>query len=441
MDFDLTIENYSLNDLVNFFQLKPQKKKYTPSDIELAEYELRTKILSSGQLNKEFQHDLIEFLDSAKDLLINGLCPKPTTPTSIPANYKLDTSDHPRVREEPPTREQEVVVKQPTPFVYSQPSEFFPGKLNPLDTRIVTRCLNIDTRFRKNIYSTQSSDFTIQLPTKFNKVVSMQLASLEFPVTFYSTSESFGNNYLYIKIQHYPLSSSGVDLSGSLITVDRIVNVPEGNYNAQDFIDKINTVISPRNADDSLQNAYDPFGYVQFSLDITSTGSGTGKVTVKSNGLYKSAIHKIGFDFKRNKDKQVDQTDVATRIGWNLGFIKPTYDLSFSHTGETIVEPCPTRYIYLAVDDFQNNSPNHFINVFEQSIMSPNILARISLKASYFSLLMENDLPIVTEPRKYFGPVDIQRLRIRLYDERGRLLNMNNSNWSCCLNLTLLYDL
>ena len=73
--------------------------------------------------------------------------------------------------------------------------------------------------------------------------------------------------------------------------------------------------------------------------------------------------------------------------------------------------------------------------------MNPNILARITIKGSYFSLIMENDYNIVTEPRTYFGPVDIQRLRVRLFDDRGRLLNMNNMNYSFCLNLKMLYDL
>jgi hypothetical protein len=73
--------------------------------------------------------------------------------------------------------------------------------------------------------------------------------------------------------------------------------------------------------------------------------------------------------------------------------------------------------------------------------MSPDILARISIKGSYFSLIMESDFNIVTEPRRYFGPVDIQRLRIRLFDDKGRILPMNNSNFSFCLNLKMLYDL
>ena len=54
---------------------------------------------------------------------------------------------------------------------------------------------------------------------------------------------------------------------------------------------------------------------------------------------------------------------------------------------------------------------------------------------------MENDFNIVTEPRRYFGPVDLQRLHIRLLDEHGRVLQMNNANFSFCINLKTAYDL
>jgi hypothetical protein len=95
----------------------------------------------------------------------------------------------------------------------------------------------------------------------------------------------------------------------------------------------------------------------------------------------------------------------------------------------------------LAIDDFNNNVNNHFVSVFPDSILNANILARISIKGSYFSILMENDFNIVTEPRRYFGPVDLQRLHIRLLDEHGRVLQMNNANFSFCLNLKTAYDL
>ena len=48
---------------------------------------------------------------------------------------------------------------------------------------------------------------------------------------------------------------------------------------------------------------------------------------------------------------------------------------------------------------------------------------------------------IISEPRKYFGPVDITRVRIRLYDEFGRIINMNDTNYSFCLVFNMMYDL
>ena len=42
--------------------------------------------------------------------------------------------------------------------------------------------------------------------------------------------------------------------------------------------------------------------------------------------------------------------------------------------------------------------------------------------------------------REYFGPVDIQNLTITLYDEYGRVINLNNMDWSFTLAFEKLYD-
>ena len=127
-------------------------------------------------------------------------------------------------------------------------------------------------------------------------------------------------------------------------------------------------------------------------------------------------------------------------MGWNLGFTKGLYmDDNFYHA-ESIIEPA-TKYIYLAVDDFNNNSNANFVSVFQESIMNNDILARISIKNTRHNLLSNNDYDVVSEPRIYFGPVDLQRLRIRLLDEYGRVLQLNNSNYSFCLKVKMLYDL
>ena len=435
---DLDIHNYTIKEIECFFRFKPNSK-YSASDVEYREYEIREQLLSSGHVNKRFKRDLLAFLSTAKDWLILVKCPKPSQPTSIPKNYQLDTLDTP-LSKPPNPRTDELITRTDTPFVHSMQSDFFPGTLNPLNTRIITKCLNIDTKFREDLYNTQSSDFILNLPEKYNKVVSMQLSSLEFPVSFYGISAYYGNHYLSMTLEYTPIGSI-VGQTPTHTTTDTFI-IPDGNYNSLDFIAKVNAIMSLQSGlDNSTTNETNMFQYVSFTLDVNSTGSGSGKVILAPTGAYGANIHSITMDFTRDIYGNVDNVNIASRIGWNLGFIRPLYTGQSSYIAETVVEPAAIRYAYLCIDDFNNSSNNHFVSVFPKSVLAPNILARFSMRASYFSLMMETDYNIVTEPRRYFGPVDIQRLRIRIYDDFGRILAMNHSNFSFSLVLKILYDL
>lgn len=45
------------------------------------------------------------------------------------------------------------------------------------------------------------------------------------------------------------------------------------------------------------------------------------------------------------------------------------------------------------------------------------------------------------EERIYFGPTNISRLNIRLLDEFGRVVDLNNGDYSFTLEVEILYDL
>ena len=92
----------------------------------------------------------------------------------------------------------------------------------------------------------------------------------------------------------------------------------------------------------------------------------------------------------------------------------------------------------MAIDDYQKAVNNIFLEAFNSTSINENIIGRISLNTEDFTVLMEN---LITEPRKYFGPVDLQRLSVRLFDDFGRILDTNNSDFSFALNLKVLYDI
>jgi hypothetical protein len=82
-----------------------------------------------------------------------------------------------------------------------------------------------------------------------------------------------------------------------------------------------------------------------------------------------------------------------------------------------------------------------FYGAFTSSILNKNILARITLQGSVFNIIAQNNLMLVTNSRQYFGPVDIQKMQIQLLDEYGRILDLNNMDYSFCLSFQTIYDL
>jgi hypothetical protein len=429
-DLDLNIDNYTITDIETFFKLNP-KSKYSASDVELREYEIREQLLKSGNINKRMKKQLIDFLEDAKEWLIETKCVSSYKPTTIPKNAKLDTLNVPETITSKISREDEIIERPSTKYIQTYNSEYMPGNINPLNRQTITKCLNIDTRFRSNLYNTTSSDFTLQLPLKLHKVISMQISSIEIPISFYGVSAKYGNNYFNISIEQE-------DDSTDIITSSLIVVIPDGNYNGQELIQKIN---------DILTNATEPiFSNFVFQLDITDSGSGTGKVTVQqiitNINSGEVEITNLILDFAKDINGfENNMSDIYLKLGWVLGFVYPKYEGKLTYVSESIIEPAPIRYIYLAIDDFNNSVNNNFITAFTESILNPNIIARIPINESYFNIIMANELNMVTEPRKYFGPVDIQRLRIQLFDEFGRVLDMNNANYSFCLSFKLLYNL
>ena len=56
-------------------------------------------------------------------------------------------------------------------------------------------------------------------------------------------------------------------------------------------------------------------------------------------------------------------------------------------------------------------------------------------------MVSQNNLSLITSPRQYFGPVDIQKFNIQLLDEYGRIVQMNFMEYSFCLTFTSVYDI
>ena len=149
----------------------------------------------------------------------------------------------------------------------------------------------------------------------------------------------------------------------------------------------------------------------------------------------------LGLNFGKNINGENDNVDITTKIGWNLGFTQKLYSGATCYTANAPINPASMRYVYLSIGDYQRNVNKLFLTAYHNTNLNDDILARISLKGGAFSVVMENDFHLLTEPRIYFGPVDISKLRIQLFDDLGRHLNTNHTDYSFVLLFKMVYDL
>jgi len=434
-EMDLEIDNYSMIDLEKFFKLKA---KYSEADVEQREYEIREQLFSSGHLNKKFKRDLIVFLTEAKNRIIQWKFPikKENLPTTIQKNAILDKSNVPKSAELPTSRIPNIIERPPTNYMNVQLSEYYQGTINPLSTRTITKNITVDTRFRDRYYATSSSDFMITLPMRMNKVVSLQMSALELPKNFYSISSEYKNNYFTMKVKY--------NKDNYLYEESRMIVVPDGNYTSEGLIKQLNKVLSPSGfiCDD------DVFTLIKFSLTVDGEnmyGYNNSKTIIQPNDCDPSIFDKIEeiiLHFDTDIRGNNDVIHLSQKLGWILGFINIAYYGSNIYISEKQIEPNTIKYLYLAVDDFNKSVNESFITAFAKNEIKPNILARISnVGKSGEDMIINKDFAIVTEPRKYFGPVDIQRLHVQLFDDYGRIINMNHCDYSFCLHFKIMYDL
>jgi hypothetical protein len=406
-DLDLDIQHYSIQDMKTFFRLD---KTFTESEVEKREYEIREQLLSSGHIHKRLKRDLIAFLTEVKKTIIYHTFPKkeyhnPGLERKLDPYPDIPNVSYPSSN----VRENEISTRPKTQYIYTQNSDFLPGILNPVQTRTITQCISIDTRFRENTYTTQSSDFAINIPNKIKKVVSLQLTAFEIKSeSICNISSSLKNNYLYMNI-----ISTECDCEEKYT---EIFILPDGNYNNEKLIHVLNQLLREKKS---------IFSKIKITLE-------SGYVFIES---LDETILSISLDFTIDETGNVDKNtvDYYSKLGRVLGFTKRKYKGSIMYAAETVINTnIAFSYIYLAVDDFQNNSPPSFITAFQNNNIAPSVLARINL--------IKKDNSFISEPRKYFGPIDLNRIQIRLLDIYGRVLDMNGTDYSFCLLLHALYD-
>lgn len=399
--------------------------------------------------------------------------------------------------------------------------------LNPNLKNTISRFVNLDSQFRQlSGINSNSTNYTLDLSDTLNNVLSMRLYSYQIPFSWYVIDTVYNNTCLWITDGDKNIP----------------VTMPPGNYNSSEFVSQLNTSftdasfvflrppVSYNNVNGKI--TLNLYGGTYHNENVIFTISTTTIIT-----FFDFTAHLVCQQTCLNNNNYLDQT-----LGWLMGYRVPYENVNQNgNTATSILDLIGTKYLILAIDDFNQNHvnnnlvsiteyngtlkiPNYYspdlpvvcvnannsnlsqiieeanvesilndqgnitdnglliatkyeANFYKRPIVLPSsprtltqaqiysineinknqnvtnfrskapttsdILAIIPIKTSGVStgtVLVEFSGALQDNIRTYFGPVNIERLAVKLLNDKGHVLNLNGLDWVITLICDCLYQ-
>jgi hypothetical protein len=444
----MDIDNYTPNDLKKLFTKGTGinfLNDYTFQDVEDGKKKLYLQLIDQYQSNKE---KLKNFLDRAGKTLMED---KITNGFDKPIG---------------------IVVKNTVK-----------DNLNPDYKNTIKRLINIDSQY---IPLNATSSYVFKLTEKLVNVVSIELTNLQIPMTFYNIESRQGNNFFYI----YPYGQIG-----NLKTIE----ISDGNYSLETLIPAVHTAVRSQFGDisfsiDSLSGKTTFTSTSRYTIEFYEDSM---TETTKINHClgWILGFHKTPTEYENPSliyDLNTTLTsDKVAYVGTTKNIIVVLDEFSQNQTSGTMVQ---------TINDINTIKPSSYYansKVPKNSTFSPlnldcltptNINTEDQMKTALTNTgltraqiytraqvnhnkTLVNNQTCYLEPntqnnvlaivpfesvitlkwghkyftdknkyvRQYHGPVEIEKMQVRLYDEKGFELDFNGANWSVTMITEHLY--
>jgi hypothetical protein len=440
--FDFNVQNYSNEELEDLLGLQ---KSYSVNDIMTNKQKLCIQ-LASAPSSTQVQSQMSEFLDAASKCLISAVAKGTTTERHDKYFDSADNFPNNTVIPGSAADGHFVIADayRMTPLKdYSnvgglKVGDFGapPGKINPVKYSTIVSSINIDSRFRPNYFNSKSTDLHITLPERIDNIVSYRVGSIEIPFyAIYAVSELNGNNAIQIVWGLTPTPPAAPPVYTDTFTIV----IPDGNYYTT--IDSTNVVASA-----SIEKT------INTILDSNTGANGLSGILnyhvdqISGKSVFSQPAGATPIDFKvivnvRSNGTQNYDAPLLSFLGWNLGFRNAEYISNNNGAGsfgavvsEALLAFKPTSYIFIAIDDYNNSVNDYYSAVFSDSFALKNIITRVNV--GILREISEASSTQLNRQRNFFGPVNIQKLHITLYDNFGRIIDLNNMDW----NMELIFE-
>ena len=374
------------------------------------------------------------------------------------------------------------------------------GSMNPNLKNTVTRLINIDSQYRQIITPNSENplgpasptNFTLDLTENLTNVLSIKLNSVQIPYAWYAIDVSAGTNVMFYK-QTAATSYTPFTIVPGNYTPDQLKTYMSGiaPFNGTPFTIAYNANSGKMTITNASLISYDLLFFDPVYNVPLNAGTATQSI---NDAIAASKLNaNLGWLMGYRGTNQVPP--VPNQL---LYTIQP----SASVVSEALADTYGPKYLILVLDDYNQNhlnkglvtiatkdaklsmpsyftpglacncdvsgdptyvqsAPRHLtqaqlytINAINQDRSSTtldrcigptttDVLALVPVKT--YSLLpgqpyIEFGSALQTNERVYFGPVNIERMKIQLIDDKGNLLNMHGNDWSFTITSTHLYE-
>ena len=354
-------------------------------------WECFQRVASQEKLN-EFEQDRERLLERQREIRDNEIVHKELYPGALPKGLP------------------ETVV------VNSNTTEYERGLVNPIKRETIKNTLIGSSKFASG---NSSTDFSVNLNEPLTNVVALKVAGLELANFFYNISKYLGNWHFTI---HTYLRDT---------ITDEISNRNSNRFEFQDGYYNMDTFTA------NLQSQMD--ANPNTTMITTSYNILKGKLNFILNPIPPvpppaNKAYEFDLDFANN---------VAIKyyeIGWYLGYVKNYYTFKNNYSNgidlnqdigynpERSLDFSGTKFFLLEVTDFNNNAPQ--VLLYNTKYNSSDLMAKIPNASTLANIIYDDSSDRIFKTRKYFGPIKLQKLRIRLLDEYGIVVHLNNADFS-----------
>lgn len=446
------ILNYTIAELMEVLKIEDlEKESIINSSINLINKSIQENNYPLAEFYEEVQNNLIEFIDT------------------FPSDDDNDNDSK---------NGNDNDINEVNEYYVSEVKE---GDLNPIVNKTEKRFMVLDTQFLPE--TTSKTNYVVNLSEKIKRVINIKLHSYSIPFNWYLISNEKRNNVLYLIV--------GEEVKESII-------IEDGNYNVTQMVAELNSKIKSKlNISMDTVTHNENTGKINFDFNgIANQANQVKKViffdksepyllsnedniftTLRSyrnltlgwilgfrsdeiiidvtstNGIISDAIpdlkgpkylYLVVDDFKRNHT--TNNLVTITNIDENISM--PTYfnqhlPLSETDCNDNVVTVLPsaprmlTRAQIYTINEVMKHKNR--TNYYSTSPNESDILAIIPLKHNGLSIgdrIVEMSGQLQDSKREYNGPVDLDRIGIKLIDDTGFVLNLNGSDWT----LTLIYE-